>query len=457
MKPFNEVYNCDSITINVTDKCNLSCKYCFEHDKNASMMPSQVAKDILDISYKDIPKDKGTFTVNIFGGEPLLNWDCIRDLIDYANEKQYNVKFGITTNLTMLTNEMIRYFDDNEVMLLVSIDGLKKVHDKNRCNTFDIVRNNITTLIDNGLSLFIEARMTILPEDIDYAYDGVISLINMGIDNICPMMVTDVEWDKEHLQKLNKYYYALLEYYVKKMNDPDCKRNISIKNTDDVLVNIMSPDIDDPIMCPIYGTGWCAFDTNGDVYPCHQGPTSKEEFKKSMLLGNIYTGVDETRITAENKYAGYNKEMCKDCVGRSICKGGCPTENLRITGIADSPSDSYCNTQIALVLAVTAFHGKLMECTNIRNRRLNILKENLKIIEYLRMIYISTDMNNRLEMYTRVAHLKEMIENFGYQNLLPTFKQYIDDRLSVIVAYMMEESKMSLDDINKKLKENENG
>jgi uncharacterized protein len=456
MKPFEEVYNCDSITINVTNKCNLNCKYCFEHSKNAGIMDSKTAIDILDKSYKDIPKAIGTFTVNIFGGEPLLNWNCIKDLIDYSNEKKYNVKFGITTNLTILTDEMIRYFDDNEVMLLVSIDGLKKVHDKNRCNSYDIVKNNINKLIRKNLALFIEARMTILPEDIDYAFDGVKELIDMGINNICPMMVTDVEWDDEHISKLRDHYYKLLDYYASILNDRRIKRNISIKNTDDVMVNVMSPDIDDPIMCPVGGTRWCAFDTNGDVYSCHQGPTSEEPFKSALKLGNIYTGINDALISYSPIYARYDKKECKSCFGKSICKGGCPTENMRLTGVIDQPTDSYCKIQNSLVDAVLAFDDKIISAKNIRNRRLNILIENIKIRNYTNIIFNSTDLSNKVETYVRISHLKEMIENLGYANMLPTFKQYVDDKLSVITAYLMEEAHMSLEDVNKKLKETSN-
>ena len=91
MKSFEEVYNCDSITLNVSNRCNLSCTYCFEHKKDGEMMSFETAKLIVDKSYKLLPKNK--FTINFFGGEPLTNWDMIKRLIDYIDQKQYQVAY----------------------------------------------------------------------------------------------------------------------------------------------------------------------------------------------------------------------------------------------------------------------------------------------------------------------------------------------------------------------------
>lgn len=455
MKQFTEVYDCDSITINVTNNCNLNCSYCFEHDKNQNMMPSKVAIDIIDASYKEVDKNIGDFTINIFGGEPMLNWTAIKDLIDHCNKKKYKVRYGITTNLTILTDEMIEYIDDNSIMLLVSIDGLKHVHDKNRCNSFDTVHANLKKLIDRKLTLFVEARMTILPEDVNNALEGVMMLINMGIDNICPMPVTDVEWSDLDIMELELYYQSLMAYYVGLLNDDTLKRNISIKNTDEILTNVLEPDIDDPIMCPIFSNKWCAFDTNGDIYPCHQGPTSEKKFKEELYIGNLYTGVDETKLKPEDTYTSYSLDRCKDCVGKSICKGGCPTQNMRETGVYDEPSEGHCRTSVALVNAVLKYRDGLMSASNIRNRMLNLLKENLKLKQYVDILYNETDLNDDLVLTTRIMHLKEMIDNLGEKNLLPTFKDYINSKISVILAFQLSKKGVSLDGMEEKLKKEE--
>jgi len=456
IKPFKEVYDCDSITINVTNNCNLNCTYCFEHAKNLQMMEPQVAIDIIDTAYNTIDKRSGDFTINIFGGEPLLNWPTIKALIDHCNKKKYKVKYGITTNLTILTDEIISYIDDNAIMMLVSIDGIKKIHNWNRCDSFKTVYSNLKKLIDADLALFVEARMTILPRDVKYAIHGIKMLIKMGVNNICPMPVTDVEWSDGDIKILEKHYIRTMEYYISQLNIAG-HRNIAIKNADEVLLNIMSPEIDDPIMCPIYSNKWCAFDTNGDIYPCHQGPTSTEPFKKNMYIGNIYTGVEIDRIRIGDIHATYSKEMCKDCIGKAICKCGCPVENLRETGSEEVPSDGYCKTQIALVNAVKAFHEKILASSNIRNRMLNVLKENLKIKDYIDLIYEKTNLEDSLVISSRILHIQEMIDNLKSDNLLPTFKEYIDARLKVILAYMLKNKNITLEEAEAKVRNDTNG
>lgn len=452
--PFETAYNCDSITLNVTNNCNLSCVYCFEHNKDSQMMDSKIAIDVVDKAYKEVKYSNGNkFMINIFGGEPLLNWKCIKDLIDHCNSKDYEVSYGITTNLTGLTDEMIEYFDDVGMYLLVSCDGIREVHNKNRCNSWDRVMHNISRLKDAGLLMFVEARMTILPEDVKYAMAGVKMLIDMGIDNVCPMVVSDVKWEPKYLLELEKFYMDLNQFYVDCMNK-DWDRNISIKNTDDVLRNVMCNDIDDPLMCPIGSDKWCTIDWKGDVYPCHQLPTSAEDIRSSQRLGNIYTGVDKDKLIItpeERRKARYPKERCKNCIGKSICKTGCPEENIRMTGDMYTPTDDACNTVIALVKAVKLFQNKLLNTTNSRSRSINIIKENLQIKNYIDRLNSDIAQNklNRLTVIARIMHLKEIISNLGEDNILPTFRIYFKEKLIDLGAASLANNGVTLEQVKK--------
>lgn len=428
LKPFEEVYECDSITLNMTNGCNLNCIYCFEHDKHPSMMSPETGITIIDKAYRKVSNSNGgKFMVNFFGGEPFLNWDCMKAIIDHANEKNYDIFWGVTTNLTILTDEIIEYIDDNNIYLLVSADGLGYIHDKNRSGSYTKVMNNIQRLIKEGLGIFVEIRMTILPEDIDKALDGVKMFIDMGFDNICPCPVTDVEWSEEDIKKLEQYNHDMMEYYVSLLNDRESNRNFSIKNTDEILTNVLEPSIYKPLMCPIGSNKWCAFDTNGDIYPCHQLPTSYQKFKDEQCLGNIYTGVDPGKLSNGKNIAKYVKEQCTDCAGKSVCASGCPEENLRQTGNIDTPSDGYCAVQCALVKAVKQYQDKILGAENIRNKTINRLKENLKIKKYIDENL--SDEDNKLIMTIKLMHLNEMIASLGEENIFPSFHDYFSNAI----------------------------
>ena len=435
MKKFRDVYECNSITVNVTNACNLKCGYCFEKGKKKTFMNTEVAVEILKTAYNKVDKEFGMFTVNLFGGEPLLNWIAIKAMIDYSNQNKLDVRFGITTNLTKLTEEMIQYIDDNDIMLLVSIDGIKEVHDANRSNSYDVVEQNVKTLIERGLGHLLEARMTITPDSAKFMHAGVTNLISLGFNNICPMPVYDIEWGKEQLNEFAKQYKALVDTYINILNDKSNERNINIRNIDNVLVNVMSPIVSDGTMCAIGGNRWCAFDTNGDIYPCHQCPTSSLGFiKEDTKIGNIYTGVDTNKLLTTNTAVAFDREECKDCEGKSICKHGCPMENLRETGVWDQPTKSFCELNKIVVRTVSEFHNDIMSCSNSRSRMINVLAENLKLKKYFDDEVQKTDIFS-VEYAMKIKRFAELRANLD-ENLLPSFNEYFM-RQSVATAQLL--------------------
>lgn len=451
-KKFTEVYNkCDSITLNVTNNCNLHCRYCFESDKKKSMMPPEIAVEAVKKTYRPLPNDK--FIINFFGGEPLLNWEAIKAVIDYCDENNLQVTYGMTTNLTILTDEMLDYFDDHSMPILLSIDGTKDVHDTNRCNSYDTVIKNLKRLTDRGLGLYIEARMTIMPEQIKYTLQGIKELYDLGINNFCPIPVTDTEWNEESLEDARKFYRDVTDWFIGIMKDPKNTRNVSIKNVDDLMCNILLPEYSDHFMCPIFNNTWCTVDYKGDVYACHQGPTSKPGYKDTLCIGNL-DYIDSDKIKNTIPKADYSKEKCKTCKGKAICKCGCPVENLRETGSWTKPTDAYCALQEIMVETISAKREELLNIEDTHNRILTMVKECLKIKRYVDQIYESTDLsyNNNIKIITQVLHLQEMVENMQ-DNLLPSFRDYIDDKLKAIFIDLLTTDNVVLDTKQNELKE----
>lgn len=440
IKPFREVYDCDSITLDITNDCNFKCTYCFEKGKSKKYMPNKVAVDAMALAYNDLSKLNRKFQVNFFGGEPLLNWDCIKAVI-YDNNKHHRlVDYGMTTNLSFLPKDFIQYVDDNSVGLLVSIDGVKHVHDKNRSNSWNQVVKNLKILITNGLKVLIEARMTVTPEDAKYMYDGVDFLVNeLGLDSICPMPVYDMEWAEEQLNDYKENYIKIVDMYIDKLNDENSKRNVAIKNVDDFIRQVMEPEVSDDLLCPVGLNKWCTIDYNGDVYPCHQLPTASEEIKADQKIGNIYTGVDDTKVHTDRKekQAVYSKEECLTCKAKGNCKNGCPEENLRENGDENKVLDSYCNLHKIMTEVITDKQNEILNATNIRSRYLNLIKCNLEIKNYLDMIMDTADLSNTFALKLRLIHLQEMINNLGANNIFPTFEEYFRKKMEILMTMIL--------------------
>ena len=435
MENFTTVYSKpQAVTMLLTNDCNLACSYCFESNKGKDYMPKEMALDILKATYNVVDPMAGIFTLNMFGGEPLMNWDTFKAVCDYVLENNLKIRITATTNLTLLTDEMIDYIDELSIPILVSVDGIKEVHDKHRCNSFDKVIENMKKLIDRDLGYLIEARMTVAPDTAKYMYESVKMLVDLGINNIANVPASDLEWDAQSIQDYKDNYEKILDMYIDILNDETNKRNISLYKVDQALNLALEPIKEDTSMCNIGNPRWVIVDWKGDIWPCPDYPTTDNVDLIAGKIGNFYTGVDETKVDPKPMVATYELERCKGCEAISICKSGCPYENYTKNGKFNEPTIGYCTLQKAFVEIIKAYQDKLLEATNIRSRQLNVLIENLKVKKYYDEKVKTINLLDR-EFGVRLNHFVEKYENLNNKgNVLPSFDTYFKHELMTINA-----------------------
>ena len=435
MENFTTVYSKpQAVTMLLTNDCNLACSYCFESNKGKDYMPKEMALDILKATYNVVDPMAGVFTLNMFGGEPLMNWDTFKAVCDYVLENNLKIRITATTNLTLLTDEMIDYIDELSIPILVSVDGIKEVHDKHRCNSFDKVIENMKKLIDRDLGYLIEARMTVAPDTAKYMYESVKMLVDLGINNIANVPASDLDWDTQSIQDYKDNYEKILDMYIDILNDETNKRNISLYKVDQALNLALEPIKEDTSMCNIGNPRWVIVDWKGDIWPCPDYPTTDNVDLIAGKIGNFYTGVDETKVDPKPMVATYELERCKGCEAISICKSGCPYENYTKNGKFNEPTIGYCTLQKAFVEIIKAYQDKLLEATNIRSRQLNILIENLKVKKYYDEKVKTINLLDR-EFGVRLNHFVEKYENLNNKgNVLPSFDTYFKHELMTINA-----------------------
>lgn len=435
MENFTTVYSKpQAVTMLLTNDCNLACSYCFESNKGKDYMPKEMALDILKATYNVVDPMAGIFTLNMFGGEPLMNWDTFKAVCDYVLENNLKIRITATTNLTLLTDEMIDYIDELSIPILVSVDGIKEVHDKHRCNSFDKVIENMKKLIDRDLGYLIEARMTVAPDTAKYMYESVKMLVDLGINNIANVPASDLDWDTQSIQDYKDNYEKILDMYIDILNDETNKRNISLYKVDQALNLALEPIKEDTSMCNIGNPRWVIVDWKGDIWPCPDYPTTDNVDLIAGKIGNFYTGVDETKVDPKPMVATYELERCKGCEAISICKSGCPYENYTKNGKFNEPTIGYCTLQKAFVEIIKAYQDKLLEATNIRSRQLNVLIENLKVKKYYDEKVKTINLLDR-EFGVRLNHFVEKYENLNNKgNILPSFDTYFKHELMTINA-----------------------
>lgn len=423
----------NSITMNIVNGCNLRCSYCFEKDKDKRFMSSEDAIRIFQTAYEgfeeNFPELK-YFMINLFGGEPTLNWDVVEALAAYIKENKCKARIGITTNLTMLTDAMLDTIEDSEIFLLVSIDGIKEVHDRNRSNSYDTVIKNLAKLRQRDLLYLVEARMTILPDDAKYMAAGVKELYDFGIQNIAPVPVTDVAWAKGQLDDLRKGTEELFDFYMELADNMESRKNVAIKVLDDYIEQVLEPMDTEVQPCMAGTTQWCSIGIDGEIMPCHQRHTVKDH-QDELRIGNILADeVDPTKLVNPNRRVTL-PTTCMQCGARSVCRGGCPSENLTYTGNWETPTDSWCEVQRIFAAAAGRNQERLMQAKNLRVKRLRALQLSLEMKkefdEICKLDILSTDFTVRLRSFrNRLDDVQNVI--------LPVFNIYFAKKLYPVYA-----------------------
>lgn len=436
---FNEYFKLRDITLNISNKCNLACPYCFENNKSNKLMTKETVEVILDKCYKNYIDSNNTeyaFGVNFFGGEPFLNFDVMEHAMKYAREKNYKMVFGVTSNLTILTDHMLDVIEEYDLGILVSIDGIKQIHDRNRCNSYDKVKENVKKLMDRHLGYLLEARMTILPEDVDELLNSIKSIVDMGIVNIAPVPVTDVNWTNAQLLKLENNLKKVWDWVIDIYNDDENKKNISIKFIEDYLEKVlMIPLVDSQKKVCVAGTfSSCSIGVDGDILPCHQRHSVRDGYE-DLLMGNILDDNDIKEIEF-NKCTIEGAFDCNTCIANSICKGGCPSENYTKNGNGNKMNEVQCMITSILAGVAYEYQMKIMSCSNIRSHRLNVLSQNLNLMKILFEEVLTCNPLSK-EYVIKIMYFYEKLIDME-DILLPSFSEVFRTVINELVNNNME-------------------
>jgi uncharacterized protein len=320
-----------AMCLNMTHDCNLRCKYCFASQgsyKGArEYMSLEVGKKAFD--YLVVASGKRVnLEVDFFGGEPLMNFEVIKQLVEYGRslEGKFNKKFRftITTNGVLLDDEKIDYINENMVNVVLSIDGRKDTNDKmrktiNGKGSYDTIVNNFKNLVDKRGDKDYFARGTYTAYNLDFAED-VKHMRELGFDKISvEPVVTKPEDDyallEEHVEQLKKEYEKLAKMYVEYY--PDEEKRFQFFHFNIELDG--GPCIYKRSVGCGAGTEYVAVTPNGDYYPCHQF-VGEEEF----IIGNVDDGINQENIVDKFRNLSVNdKPACKECWAKYYCSGGC--------------------------------------------------------------------------------------------------------------------------------------
>lgn len=362
--------NVKALCLNVAHDCNLRCKYCFaskgHYNGERRLMDKKVAQSAVDFLIEHSGNLKN-LEVDFFGGEPLMAFDTIKYVISYARSLEdrcgKRFHFTVTTNCTILNDEIIDYLHENMDNIVMSLDGRKRVNDAIRVKadgsgSYDQVVENIKRIVKlrkrDGKDYYV--RGTFTRHNLDFAED-VFHLADLGFGEISIEPVVGSEGDHligyGDLETIYQQYDRIAREYIYRKNSGRNPFRFYHFNVD--IYN--GPCIYKRLSACGAGRDYLAVTPEGDIYPCHQFIGYRE-----FYMGNVF----EKKLNAEvidklNNTHVLAKSECESCWARFLCSGGCSANNYQINGDLNVPYDIACRLQkkrIEYAIYLSAKTGK---------------------------------------------------------------------------------------------------
>lgn len=360
------------LTLVVTHHCNLNCIYCYEHNKTANKrMSLETAKQAVSQYLTNGNYDE--IRIGFIGGEPLLEFNLIKELCEWTWSKNWPKKliFYATTNGTVLTESMKQWFTANKkrFWLALSLDGAKRTHDINRCNSFDKI----------DLNFFLKnwpeqpVKMTISDRNLESLADDIIYIHNLGFKiNGCNFAegVEISDFDEKYAIIVQQYK-KLIDFYI---SHPEFDNP---RIFDMPLGQCELPN--DRLKHCGTGSNMAVVDFNGKVYPCTY-------FSPITLNDEQLETIKSFDFTDDNIFV--NEYCSKNCYIYPICHG-CYGDNFSTTGSLKNKSKQKCELTKLRVVATANYRAKLLikqleHSTEISEKDKNLITAIQKINQMIR-------------------------------------------------------------------------
>ena len=358
-----------ALCLHVAHDCNLKCRYCFaeegEYHGKRSLMSAEVGKKAIDFIIANSGKRRN-LEVDFFGGEPLMNFDVVKEIVEYGREQEKlhdkNFRFTITTNGILLDDEKQKYINENMHNVVLSLDGRKEVNDYMRPRaggqgSYDIIVPKFQKLAESRNQTDYYLRGTFTHNNLDFSKDVFHIADDLGFKQVSvePVVAEVTESyaiTEDDLDTIFEEYEKLAEqlYIRHKTGEKDF-------NFFHFMVDLTGgPCIAKRLSGCGSGTEYLAVTPEGDLYPCHQF-VGQEEYK----IGSVYTGIENTAIREEFANCNvYTKPDCKKCWAKFYCSGGCMANACHYAGDIMGTYEIGCKLQRKRIECAIMIKAKLM-------------------------------------------------------------------------------------------------
>lgn len=347
-----------AMCLHIAHDCNLACKYCFagegEYCGDRSLMSFEVGKQAFDFLIANSGTRKN-LEVDFFGGEPLMNFEVVKQLVAYAREQEKihnkNFRFTLTTNGVLLDEEVMDFANKEMYNVVLSLDGRKETNDRMRVSrngkgSYDLILPKFKEMVKRRGDKEYYIRGTYTHYNTDFTKD-ILHMADLGFTKLAmePVVASpDAPYalKEEDLPTLFDQYEKLAAEMVRR------EKNGKGFTFFHYMIDLEGgPCIAKRIAGCGVGTEYVAVTPWGDLYPCHQFVGDE-----NYLLGNVFDGITNEEVRSRFKMCNiYTRPQCNDCFARLYCSGGCSANSYHATGSIEGIYELGCK-----------LHRKRVEC-----------------------------------------------------------------------------------------------
>ncbi|HBA62928.1 MAG TPA: thioether cross-link-forming SCIFF peptide maturase [Lachnospiraceae bacterium] len=341
-----------ALCLHIAHDCNLACKYCFaeegEYHGRRAMMSYEVGKKALDF----LIANSGTrrnLEVDFFGGEPLMNWQVVKDLVAYGREQEKlhdkHFRFTVTTNGVLLNDEIQDFINREMDNVVLSLDGRKEVNDRmrpfrNGKGSYDLIVPKFQKLAESRNQEKYYVRGTFTRNNLDFSEDvkhfAELGFKQMSIEPVVGEESEEYAIKKEDLPQIFEEYDKLAKYIIER------EKEGKGFNFFHFMIDLTGgPCIYKRMSGCGSGTEYLAVTPWGDLYPCHQFVGDE-----AFLMGNVDEGITRPDIADQFRDCNvYTKEACRNCFARFYCSGGCAANGYKYCGSIKNVHEIGCELE----------------------------------------------------------------------------------------------------------------
>lgn len=341
-----------ALCLHIAHDCNLACKYCFaeegEYHGRRALMSFEVGRKALDFLIAN-SGSRRNLEVDFFGGEPLMNWQVVKDLVAYGREQERihdkHFRFTVTTNGVLLNDEIQEFINKEMDNVVLSLDGRKEVNDqmrpfRNGKGSYDLIVPKFQKLAESRNQQKYYVRGTFTRNNLDFSED-VRHFVDLGFQQMSIEPVVGDETDpyairEEDLPKIFEEYDKLAKYMIQR------EKEGKGFNFFHFMIDLEGgPCLAKRLSGCGSGTEYLAVTPWGDLYPCHQF-VGDEDF----LMGNVDEGITKPEIADAFRCCNvYSKEKCRNCFAKFYCSGGCMANAYHFEGTLNDAYDIGCEME----------------------------------------------------------------------------------------------------------------